>query len=126
MPREAFGPREEGFHFLMKNVLQILLRNLIPALAAEVFGILGPDIHFVAAGAVQQGAKQLHRRFRELEKEVLDLKITNRGKDYFIDQLQKERTANLEQIVSFSRKVGEMESKLLQPWPPGDISMEAK
>jgi hypothetical protein len=26
-----------------------------------------------------------------LEKEILDLKITNRGKDYFIEQLQKER-----------------------------------
>jgi len=30
-------------------------------------------------------------RLRELEKEILDLKITNRGKDYFIEELQKER-----------------------------------
>jgi hypothetical protein len=65
-------------------------------------------------------------RLKELEKEVLDLKITNRAKDYFIDQLQKERTANLEQLVGFSRKVGELETKLLQLGPPGDSSRGAK
>lgn len=27
----------------------------------------------------------------DLRKELMDLKITNRGKDYFIEQLQKER-----------------------------------
>ena len=30
-------------------------------------------------------------RLRTLEKEVMDLKILNRGKDYFIEQMQKER-----------------------------------
>ena len=53
-------------------------------------------------------------RMKELEKELLDLKITNRGKDYFIEQLQKEREGLLEQVVSASRKVGELETKLLQ------------
>ncbi len=65
-------------------------------------------------------------RLRELEKEVFDLKITNRGKDYFIDQLQKERRADLEQLVSFSRKVGELETKLLQLGPPDDTSTKAR
>jgi hypothetical protein len=55
-----------------------------------------------------------------LEKEVMDLKITNRGKDYFINQLEKERTANLEQLVSLSRKVGELETKILQLSAPAD------
>lgn len=53
-------------------------------------------------------------RLKELEKEVLDLKITNRGKDYFIEQLQKERAGLLDQVVTSSRKVGELAARLLQ------------
>lgn len=53
-------------------------------------------------------------RVKELERENLDLKITNRGKDFFIEQLQKERNGVLEQLLSANRKVGELETKLLQ------------
>ena len=60
-------------------------------------------------------------KIRELEKEVLDLKITNRGKDYFIEQLQKERDGfaqerqgYVEKLMLFNRKVGELETKVLQ------------
>ena len=53
-------------------------------------------------------------RIRELEKEVMDLKITNRGKDFFIEQLQKERNGVLDQLLTANRKVGELETKLLQ------------
>ena len=58
------------------------------------------------------------KRLSELEKELLDLKITNRGKDFFIDQLQKERDGFFNQLLSASRKVGELETKLLQLAPP--------
>ena len=60
-------------------------------------------------------------RIKELEKDVLDLKITNRGKDYFIEQLQKERNRfdeerkdYVEKLMFSNRKVGELETKLLQ------------
>ncbi len=60
-------------------------------------------------------------RLRELEKEVMDLKITNRGKDYFIEQLQKERNGfalerqeYVAQLVRVNRTMGELEAKLLQ------------
>lgn len=53
-------------------------------------------------------------QIRELEKEVLDLKIVNKGKDFFIEQLQKERDNILGQLVQSSRQVGELETKLLQ------------
>src|ERR1043166_3629039 len=52
-------------------------------------------------------------RARELEKEVLDLRITNRAKDMFIERLQGEREGILNQLLSASRKVGELETKLL-------------
>ena len=48
------------------------------------------------------------------EKELVDLRILNRGKDYFIEQLQKEREAMLEKLVSGSHRIGELETRLLQ------------
>jgi hypothetical protein len=70
-------------------------------------------------------------RIRELEREVLDLKIANRGKDYFIEELRKDRedfTAErrdyVEKLMASNRKVGELETKLLQLSPPS-ISPEA-
>jgi hypothetical protein len=64
-------------------------------------------------------------RVRELEKEVIDLKITNRGKDYFIEQLQKEREGFAEErkgyvdeLMKSQKQVGELEAKLLQLGAP--------
>jgi hypothetical protein len=48
----------------------------------------------------------------ELRKENLDLKITNRGKDYFIEQLQKEREGLLKQVVDSSQRVGQLETEV--------------
>ncbi len=38
----------------------------------------------------------------------------NKGKDYFIDQLQKERDAFIAKIENNSRTIGVLETKLLQ------------
>lgn len=48
------------------------------------------------------------------EKELMDLRILNRSKDYFIEQLQKEREAMLEKLVSGSHRIGQLETRLLQ------------
>ena len=53
-------------------------------------------------------------RTRELERENLDLKIANRGKDYLIEQMQKERTSFFDQLLAANRKMGELETRLLQ------------
>ena len=63
------------------------------------------------AGPVSEGDEP---RITELEKEVMDLKITNRAKDFFVEQLQKERDGFFDQLLSASRKVGELETQLLQ------------
>jgi hypothetical protein len=52
-------------------------------------------------------------RVKELERENLDLKITNRGKDLFIEQMQKERDGFFDQLLTANRKMGELEAKLL-------------
>jgi len=57
----------------------------------------------------------------ELLKEILDLKITNRAKDMHIERLYKDREAfdaerkgYIDQLVSGSRRIGELETRLLQ------------
>jgi hypothetical protein len=55
---------------------------------------------------------------KELERENLDLKIANRGKDYLIEQMQMERNKFFEEVMTANRKVGELETKLLQLEPP--------
>ena len=64
---------------------------------------------------------------RELEKELMDLKITNRAKDQYIERLHQDREAfaverqeYVEKLMSFNRKVGELETKLLQLERPKD------
>jgi len=66
-------------------------------------------------------AEEETSQIKGLEQEILDLKITNRGKDYFIDQLQteresfaEERRGYVEKLMDFNRKVGELETRLLQ------------
>ena len=53
-------------------------------------------------------------RGKELERENLDLKIANRGKDLFIEQLQKERNGFFEQLLTANHKMGELETRLFQ------------
>lgn len=60
-------------------------------------------------------------RVRELEREVMDLKISNRGKDFFIEQLKsgyeafaQERQGYVEKLMTFNCRLDELENKLLQ------------
>jgi len=54
------------------------------------------------------------QKIQELEREIMDLKITNRGKDMFIEQLKNERFDFVEKLMSANRKVGQLETKLHQ------------
>jgi hypothetical protein len=54
------------------------------------------------------------KRVLELEREIVDLKIANRGKDYLIDQLKDERVGFFEKLLSANRTVGQLETKLHQ------------
>ena len=50
----------------------------------------------------------------ELKKENRDLQIANRGKDYFIERMEKERETMLTQLVESSRTVGQLETRIHQ------------
>jgi hypothetical protein len=87
---------------------------------SELFGIIPnepekPEKHDEDASEADPS------RVKELEKENMDLKITNRAKDYFIEQLKgereifvQERQGYVEKLMDFNRKVGELETKLLR------------
>jgi len=60
------------------------------------------------------GSERDGERTRELERENLDLKIANRGKDFLIEQMQKERSGIFNEPLAVNRKVSELETKLLQ------------
>jgi hypothetical protein len=47
-----------------------------------------------------------------MEREIMDLKIANRGKDYLIDQLKGERTGFFERLLSANRTLGQLHAKL--------------
>ncbi len=56
-----------------------------------------------------------------MEKELTDLRILNRGKDYFIEQLKLEREDLLDKLVSGSHRIGELETQLRQLAAPPEI-----
>jgi hypothetical protein len=51
-------------------------------------------------------------KYQEMEREIMDLKIANRGKDYLIDQLKGERTGFFERLLSANRTLGQLHAKL--------------
>ena len=51
-------------------------------------------------------------RVRDLEKEVMDLRILEAGKAYWIKQLREERDGFIKQLVAGSRRIGELETEL--------------
>ena len=68
-------------------------------------------------------------KLRELELENRDLMITSRAKDMFIEQLRKDREAFvaerqqlIDQLISSSQQIGELETKLLQIEAPRERS----
>ena len=53
-------------------------------------------------------------RIKELEHENLDLRITNRSKDMYIEQLKIEQNNFVGQLLAATHKVGVLETKILQ------------
>lgn len=65
--------------------------------------------------------EETEQRMKSIEHEVRDLEITNRVKDLHIEKLQEERDGfvnerkeYVEKLMTFSRRVGELETRLLQ------------
>ena len=79
---------------------------------SESFGSHVEPVKHSSATVTAKAADE--RKVQELEREIMDLKITNRGKDMFIEQLKSERAGFFEQLMSANRTVGQLETKLHQ------------
>ena len=86
-----------------------------------------PQVSEPAAEARPAPSQEDEEMLDELQKELMDSKIANRGKDYFIEQLKKERESFAEErkdyvdkLMTFNHKVGELETRLLQLEAPAN------
>ena len=77
---------------------------------AEPGGLREPN----GGGAITSDTEPPSERLKELEKKVMDLRILNNGKDFFIEQLRNERGEFIQQLVEGSRRIGELETELRQ------------
>jgi hypothetical protein len=111
-----YDPNERKYYITPQSVERVIqeevqrAKNLRDIPAAESFGS--------REGLVKRSRTSTNgmdeQTFQELEREIFDLKIANRGKDYLIDQLKDERTSFFEKLLSSNRTVGQLEAKLKQ------------
>jgi len=129
-----FDPNEHRYFITPESVDQAIAEEKAKAAkAAGAAGLFGTVPNDPSNGDMPSGPARGARpsasipqeadpeRVHALEQEVMDLKITNRGKDYFIGQLKHEREAfaqerqtYVDRLLESTRKVGELETKLLQ------------
>ena len=110
-----FDPNERRYYISPQSVDQAIAEEKAKANknkdASEPFGNVPPEAKTV--GKIKQPIDD-ESRVKEMEREIFDLQITNRGKDYLIGELNKERKSFFDQLLSANRKMGELENKLLQ------------
>ena len=111
-----FDPNERKYFITPQSVEAVIQEEIQrakkPAEApdSETFG---SHVELVIHPSAATTAKAVDdRKVQELEREIRDLKITNRAKDMFIEQLKDERTGFFEKLLSATRTVGQLETKL--------------
>jgi len=119
-----FDPNERKYFISPKSVEQVIQEEIAKAAKSGDSGASTENVPKDSEPEkrqIREASEGELERIRELQKEILDLKITNRGKDFFIEQLQKEREGfaqerqgYVEKLMNFNRKLGELETKLLQ------------
>jgi hypothetical protein len=120
-----FDPNERKYYLTPESIERAIQEEIQRAKkpqepsAAEPFGTV-PKASEETPNPVNHNSENETRRIRELEAEVMDLKIVNKGKDYFIEQMQKERDGFVHQMLEASRKVWELETRLLQSGAPSE------
>ena len=113
-----YDPNERKYYITPQSIETVIqeeiqrVKKSTEASASESFGSHAEPVKHSPATAP---AKMMdEKKLQELEREVLDLKIANRGKDYLIDQLKGERAGFFEKLLLANRTVGQLEIKLQQ------------
>ena len=123
-----FDPNERRYYISPQSVEQAIAEEKAKAIkskdASESFGTVPPTAEAVEDIQPMAGGGKL--RIMELERENLDLRITNRGKDMYIEQLKNERADFFDQLLSATHKVGVLETKILQIESPARSLIEGQ
>jgi len=111
-----FDPNERRYFISPQSVEQAIAEEKAKATkSADQPELTGSVPHTAETREQKKGSSSDDdTRIRELERENLDLKITNRAKDMEIERTQKERERFFDQLLTASHKVGALESQLLQ------------
>jgi hypothetical protein len=113
-----YEPNERKYYITPQSVetaIQEEIQRAKPSTvmpASEAFGSHVERVKRPQTDATEKVTDE--KKLQELDREILDLKIANRGKDYLIDQLKSERTGFFEKLLSANRTVGQLETKLQQ------------
>ena len=121
-----FDPNERRYYISPQSVEQAIAEEKAKATkqkdSSESFGNIPQATEMVKQrGPMTDGDESL---VKELEREIRNLDITNRAKDLMIELLQKERKGFFEQLLTANKKVGELETKLLQIETPSRSQIE--
>lgn len=112
-----FDPNERKYYLTPQSVETVIQEEVQKATKTQESPVSEPvgNVRKASERAEPSFPKDAeNREIKELENQVRDLQITNKAKDIVIDQLQKERANVFDQLLAANRKVGELETKLLQ------------
>ena len=113
-----YDPNERKYYITPQSVEAVIqeeiqrVKNSSEATPSESFGSSVAHVKHFPTTAKPIATDE--RKVQEMEREIMDLKIANRGKDYLIDQLKGERTGFFDQLLSANKTVGQLETKLHQ------------
>jgi hypothetical protein len=98
-----------------KNKLQIQGQHAsseIPASSSENLRNASEDFGSVPNDSARFGNATFDGTIKDLEAEILDLRIANRGKDMFIEQLKAMYNETYKDFTTASHRIGELEATL--------------
>jgi len=117
---DCFYDREELKFFITPQSIEFLIGRIreintrgqlnVPILASFAKGSETSRNESEVPRKVQKDGSEKDERIKELEHEVNDLKITNKGKDYFIEQMKSDQNTF---ITKFFERMDTLETRLL-------------
>jgi len=113
-----YDPNERKYYITPQSVEAVIQEEIqranksSEAPASEAFGSSVAHVKHSPTTVMAKAADE--RKVQEMEREIMDLKIANRGKDYLIGELNKERKSFFNQLLAANRTVGQLETKLNQ------------
>jgi hypothetical protein len=123
-----FDPNERRYYISPQSVESAIAEEKAKSTknndASELFGTVPPAAETIRK--TKPSAEGDDTRVKELERENLDLKITNRAKDIELERMDEERKSFFDQLLSANHKIGGLENKLHQIESPAPQQIEAE